>query len=284
VNLIAPRTKRRAVVLLAALLSVTALVAGCTSSSGNDDAEGTAAPSPAASGPTGLSGSWRSVGGDEFTGTKLNRKNWQPNRFGNDSADAPFNPDGEDAWFSPDNVAVDDGALQLTLQNGNKSINGVSYHYNSGTVQLAPGLLLKPGNYIEARIRIPRCTGCWPAFWAVPPSSWPPEIDIMEYFDTGSQPQPTWNYINPDEGKTGPTTYGDTAVDYRSGYHVYGLLWNGTTLTPYVDGTAYPSATAEELPASGLTVILNLSVTRGARPDAGARMDVDWVRTWTPAS
>lgn len=232
----------------------------------------------------GAPGSWKSVGADEFGGKTLNRSVWQPNRFGEDAPEAPFNPNGEDAWFSPSNVSVQDGALQLTLRSGSNTINGITYAYNSGTVALVPDLRLQPGSFIEARIQVPECPGCWPAFWAVPQGSWPPEVDIMENFDTAVQNQPTWNYIDPSGGKTGPTPYGEESVDYRSGYHVYGMHWDGNTLTPYVDGKAYPSVTADGLPDSGLTVILNLSVGRGATPEPGARMLVDWVRHWAPSS
>lgn len=283
------RRSRRLEAPVLALAGAVALLAGCTSGGGSGSgtvsgtASGTTQPAPER--PQGPTGKWVLAGSDDFTGTSLDRQLWQPNRFGNDSADAPFNPDGEDAWFSPENVKVAGGTLDLTLKKQAKTLNGIAYHYNSGTVQSAPGQLVRSGSYVEARIKVPKCTGCWPAFWAVPPTTWPPEIDIMEYFNTAAESRPSFNYIDPAGGKTGPTPYGETGVDHRDGYHVYGMLWEGSTLTPYLDGVAYPSVTAKGLsPDEGMALILNLSVARGTQPDAGTTMQVDWVHVWNRGS
>jgi beta-glucanase (GH16 family) len=173
----------------------------------------------------------------------------------------------------------------MTVTDDSRTVDGTDYPYRSGTVHSAPGMVIRSGDYVEARIEVPTCDGCWPAFWAVPQGGkWPPEIDVMENFDTATQVLPTFNYIDEKGGKTGPTPYGQPEVDYRSGYHVYGLLWKGTTLTPYVDGVAYPSVTAKDLPKSGLGLILNLSVARGGSAPQGTRMSVDWLRVWTAST
>ena len=66
--------------------------------------------------PMGMTGTWERSFGDEFSGTELDQELCQPNRFGSDDADAPFNPDIEAAWFSPYAVVVPDGALQTTAR------------------------------------------------------------------------------------------------------------------------------------------------------------------------
>ena len=232
--------------------------------------------------PSGVPSSWRPVFVDDFTGSKLDTGNWRASRYGDGTGDAPFNPQVEDAWFKRDNVTVADGALVLTLDREARRLNGKKYDYSSGVVQSAPGMQLRAGSYLEARIQVPTCDGCWPAFWAVPSNSWPPEVDIMEYFDTGRQTRPQFNYIEQSQSRTGPDSYGDPTVDYRNGWHVYGLLWTGSRLVPYLDGQPYPDVAAtENLPTTPLSVILNLSVRDGGAPEVGAQMLVDWVRVWS---
>jgi beta-glucanase (GH16 family) len=269
---------------LAVAAGLAATLAACTRGSGTFDGPTAGDPDvgQSATPPTGVPGDWRPVFSDGFLGPKLDRAMWQPSRYGGSATgEAPFNPSIENAWFSTENVAVRDGALVLTLEERSRRLHGREYAYSSGVVSSAPGVLLEEGSYIEARIRVPRCDGCWPAFWAVPPDAWPPEVDIMEYFNTGTQERPMFNYIDPSDERTGPEAYGPADLDGREAWHVYGLLWTGERLVPYLDGQPAPEVAAtEDLPDRGLSVILNLSVRDGMTPDTDAAMQVDWVRVW----
>src|SRR5215218_1726552 len=236
--------------------------------------------------PAGPAGAWTKVLADEFDGTALDSTKWEPNRYGTDyGGDTPFNPSAEDAWFGTRNVSVAGGNLALTVKPEAKTLNGKTYPYSSGMVQSAQHYLLKPGSYIEARIDVPLCDGCWPAFWTVSPKTWPPELDIFEFFGTHSsgQSRPFFNYHPPAGGQTGPDAYGATGTDYRSGFHVYGMLWDGKQAIPYVDGKAYPGATSD-MTTLEQEIILNLSVQQGHKPVSGSQMLVDWLRVWRPAT
>lgn len=273
-----PRARRRRVRSAAiAVLVTSGLAVGCSSE------PRTSTPEPPVA-PEGISGSWALSGADEFDGSSLDREVWQPNRYGADGSEAPFNPDSEGAAFDSSNVSVADGNLVLSIAADPQVLDGLSYDYTSGVVQLVPQRSLTPGTYVEARIRVPECDGCWPAFWAVSPQTWPPEIDVMEFFDTATQSRPMFNYIAPDQTRTGPDAYGDEDTDYRDEYHVYGLLWDGVTATPVIDGIPADAVTARDVTDLDLSIILNLSVRRGAQPDLGAQMLVDWVRVWSPTT
>ena len=226
---------------------------------------------------------WQRVFADEFGGATLDRDVWQPDRSG-DLAGIPFNPVAEDAWFSPGNVSVADGSLVLTVREERRTLDGRAYGRSTGMVQSNDAIPLGPGRYVEARIRFPECPGCWPAFWLHPLDRWPPEIDIAEYLESGSENRPSFNYIDPAEDKTGPDMYGDPDVDHRDAFHTYGVLWEDDRVVPYLNGRAYPElAATEDLTGLPMMIILNLSVRGGYETEPGARMLVDWVRVWAPS-
>ncbi len=240
-------------------------------------------------GPVGPDGSWSLAWGDEFDGGLLEPGKWQPNRYGSAAGDAPFNPDDEAAWFSPESVRVRDGLLSVTVEAEEATLAGRTYPYRSGVVQaVQPEYAVTAGTYVEARVRVPQCDGCWPAFWLVPADRWPPEIDIFEYFGSESDRRPMFNYHAEDDGEDdagwGPASYGEYDSDYREDFHVYGLLWQDGRAIPYLDGTAYPEVAAHEVTSLPMMLILNLSVQEGHRPAVGSTLLVDWVRVWRPTA
>jgi beta-glucanase (GH16 family) len=233
--------------------------------------------------PHGLTGTWTLDFSDEFDGSSLNRTKWEPNRYGkDDGGDAPFDRSADDAWFRRENVNVRDGNLVLTLKREPKTLAGKTFAYSSGMVQTEQHYVVEPGAFIEARIKVPKCDGCWPAFWTVAPRGvWPPELDIFEYFGTDTQARPAFNYHPPGGRPVGPIQYGEATVDYTRGYHIYGLLWDGYKAVPRLDGERY-TGTRGEMTQLAQALILSLSVQAGKAPPPGSEMRVDWVRVWRP--
>ncbi|GAA2018752.1 hypothetical protein GCM10009740_03340 [Terrabacter terrae] len=227
---------------------------------------------------------WSLVFDDEFAGTTLNQSKWRSGRFSATSgADAPYDRRREGAYFTSSGVQVADGNLNLVLHPSVRRINGVTYTHSSGEVNTNGRFYLQPGMYVEARVKVPRCAGCWPAFWMVPRSQYPPELDVFEFFDTSvpNVSRPRFNFHAADGSETGTTPYGESNVDYRDGYHVYGLYWTGSAAIPYLDGRPYDVGVraTTSLPEY---LILNLSMYAHRTPPDGSRMSVDWVRAWKP--
>jgi beta-glucanase (GH16 family) len=241
----------------------------------------------AADHPYGMSGTWTLVFNDDFDGASLDRSKWEPNRYGVEhGGDAPFSPSDDDVWFGSRNVSLRDGHLAITIRREPKTLSGKTYPFSSGVAQTQQHYLVKPPVYIEARIKVPKCDGCWPAFWTAPPNVWPPELDILEFFGTDSDTRPSFNYHPPNKRAVGPVRYGKRSVDYRSEYHIYGMFWDGYKAVPHLDGDAYalglPSRTQiTKLPQA---LILSLSVQAGSHPPPGSQMQVDWVRVWRPGA
>lgn len=236
--------------------------------------------------PYGVSGTWTLVFSDNFSGHSVDRGKWEPTRYGQEhGGDAPFDPSADDAWFSSRNVTVRDGHLVITIRHQAKVISGQAYRFSSGVLQSQQHYLVKPPIFIEARIKVPKCDGCWPAFWMAPANVWPPETDILEFFGTDSDLRPSFNYHPPGgQPAIGPVKYGQRRIDYTAAYHTYGLFWNGYKAIPYVDGNAYPLGPRSRRETVQLpeALILNLSVRAGRNPRGGSQMLVDWVRAWRP--
>lgn len=95
--------------------------------------------------------------------------------------------------------------------------------------------------YVEAKIKLPKGRGTWPAFWMMPVNftAWPDdgEIDIME--EVGTNP----NYVSSSLHALGHYHANNTQVTkerYLAGaeddFHVYALEWTPDYIQTYVDG------------------------------------------------
>jgi beta-glucanase (GH16 family) len=236
--------------------------------------------------PVGPSGMWVGFFHDEFDADRLDSRVWRANRSGGTGVDGPFNPSSEAAAFDPANVSLLGGTLRLVVTAQPATIADRRYPFRSGAISSQGTVRLRDGDYVEARIRVPRGEGLWPAFWACTENGWPPEIDGFEFFDTARQSTPRFNYHYPAGGQSGPRGYGEASVDYRDSWHKYGWLRRNGTLIPYVDGVAYPAAGATGVDRREYFMIVNLSVYAGRNPLVGSspvQMEVDWIRAWRPA-
>jgi len=214
---------------------------------------------------------------DEFTGTVLDPSKWSTGRYARTTpGDGPFNPKLEAAYYASSQVSVSEGSAHLIIAPSQASIDGKSYNFVSGLIQSENHFALTPGTYVEARIKINECSGCWNAFWAQPSGRWPPEIDIFEFFQPESAPK--YNFHPETGGQSGPAAYGEPKTSYFGEYHTYGMLWDGVRATPYLDGKPYKAQPAStRVP---LYLIINLALYDGFSPAAGSSMEIDWVRAW----
>ena len=96
--------------------------------------------------------------------------------------------------------------------------------------------------YIEARIKLPKGKGTWPAWWMMPVNSsgWPAcgEIDIME--EVGVDPNRVSSsihclaYNHPNHTQKTHEMY---CVGAEEGFHIYAIEWTEDYIRTYVDGT-----------------------------------------------
>lgn len=174
--------------------------------------------------------------------------------------------------------------------------------YTSAKIETLRGFHVRYGR-IEARIKVPRGAGLWPAFWMLgtnyPQVGWPRagELDPMEL--VGSKPNLLVGTVH------GPKTnnraqwqqnvYARTVDPLSASFHVYGIDWSRTEITFTLDGAPYGEVRRSALHPNQRWVfdhpyylVLDLAVggrfpgPPNARTQFPARMLVDWVRVWKP--
>jgi beta-glucanase (GH16 family) len=104
---------------------------------------------------------------------------------------------------------------------------------------------------IEARIKVPRGQGIWPAFWMlgtnITPVDWPAcgEIDIME--NIGREPSTVHGTIHGPGYSGGAFTL--TEVALADGFHLFAIEWEPTRIRWFIDKHLYVTVTPANLPA-----------------------------------
>lgn len=195
-----------------------------------------------------------------------------------------------------ENVRVENGLLVITAR---EAANG----YTSARIK-TQGLFDQQYGRFEARIRLPRGKGLWPAFWLLgnncDQNPWPAcgEIDIME--NVGNEPTVIFGSVH------GPNYSGAESVSkkyeltndrFDTDFHIFGIEWSPGEINYYVDDVLYqtvtPESIAEETDGEGVWVfdnpfyiILNVAVGGNlpGNPNADTvfpqRMFVDYVRVY----
>lgn len=204
----------------------------------------------------------------------------------------------------PENAGLD-GLGHLAIVARRESYGSMAYTSARMTTR---GLHQPCYGKIEARIKLPRGAGLWPAFWMlgadVATSYWPAcgEIDVMEYlgqnrfrvFATAHGP----GYSGAYGISGGALDTSASGVGFDEDFHTYAVEWDPQQLRFLVDGVQLgPPVTPASLPHDTswvfdhpFFVILNLAVggTLGGPVAVDtvfpATMLVDWVRVSSRAS
>ncbi|MFG2164420.1 ricin-type beta-trefoil lectin domain protein [Micromonospora chersina] len=152
------------------------------------------------------------------------------------------------------NAALDgSGNLVITARKENPA----GYPCWYGSCQYTSARLLTNGTFsqaygrFEARIKIPRGQGLWPAFWMlgndIATNPWPNsgEIDIME--NVGKQPSTVYGTLHGPGYSGGNGLGGSTSLPngqaLADAFHTYAVDWAPDSITWYLDGVAYSRKT-----------------------------------------
>lgn len=236
---------------------------------------------------------------DGAAGSAVDGAKWQL-----ETGDNPSN--AEHQYYTPgtDNAALDgQGNLVITARQENPA----NYQCWYGTCQYTSARLNTAGRFtaqyghVEARIKIPRGQGIWPAFWMLGEDigsvGWPNcgEIDVME--NIGSEPATIHGTIH------GPGYSGGEGIgaayqhpqgwSFADDFHTFAVDWSPNSITWSVDGNVYQTRTPADLGGDQWVfehrffLILNLAVGGHwpGYPDASTvfpqTMTIDYVRVTT---
>ena len=118
-----------------------------------------------------------------------------------------------------------------------RKIGGKIY---SGRLYALPAKGWKYG-YMEAKMRLPKGKGTWPAFWMMPVDfkSWPAdgEIDIMEHVGFNENVVHSTIHCNKYNNTGTPIESARRMVPgATTGFHIYAMEWTADRMTFLVDG------------------------------------------------
>jgi beta-glucanase (GH16 family) len=228
---------------------------------------------------------------DEFSGTALDPAKWNATRDDWMKGGNPYN-DREGAWYKAENSTVGGGSLVQTIKRetaGDLIWSNHLYNYTTGMVNTDRRYSFQYG-YVEARVKVPSCAGCWPVFWTLPATNtWPPEVDMFEFIDTAAGPRKPfvashWQDANGHQSElyyyTSPC---GTATDYTNSWHTYGYLWNKDKIQPFLDGVPGPIMTGVAVPHVPMYLIMALTTVDSFAPAPGSQMLTDYIRVWQPS-
>jgi beta-glucanase (GH16 family) len=190
-----------------------------------------------------------------------------------------------------DNAALDGrGHLVVTARRNGRG-------YTSARLVTKDKLAVAYGR-LEARIRVPRGAGLWPAFWALgtdlDEAGWPGagEIDVMEH--VGRDPRRVFGALHGPgySGEDGFVGSVELPNDVADDFHVFSVDWEPGLIVWSVDDTAYHRATPADVAPSPwvfehpFSLLLNVAVggTFGGPVADGTSfpqaMHVDYVRVF----
>ena len=299
-----------------ALIALLVLLASC-GGGGQSDASPPLPPTPPPPGPVNVNianptltvannspvtpgGALRLVWSDEFNAARLDPEAWYFESGDGSQYGIPGWGNKELQWYLPDSAELRNGTLVITARKESQS--GKSY--TSARINTRDRFAFRHGR-IEARIRMPKGQGLWPAFWLLPQDNaygtWAAsgEIDIVEATNPGATGGNTiygtlhYGGQFPNNVLSGEQ-YG-VATDVTADFHTYVLEWDQAEIRWYVDSILFAVrntwfTTAAPFPApfdQRFYILLNLAVGGNfpGPPDASTvfpvTMEVDYVRVYS---
>ena len=154
-------------------------------------------------------------------------------------------------YLQDENTYVENG--YLFLQNRKETVQGTdpigTFEYTTGWINSLHKINFngtQKGIYLEVKAKFPTGDKVWPAIWLIDDSenrSWPPEIDIWEYFgkffNTNRSDEMYMRYIygtwNNKEDHSSVIEDFQYIYNASSQWHIYGFNWTDSTMKWYID-------------------------------------------------
>lgn len=235
-------------------------------------------PRAVATPPGGTSG-WTQTFSDNFPGSTLNTNNWIPQATWTQNGQlypspnynpSPYTPD---CYYVPGNQYVYGNLDTLFAQSGsNDPPGGSSGNLPYSSAWLATKNFQQTYGYFECTMDASITQGDDTAFWMLNRNSWPPEIDVAEL---PGAPSVYWGSGGPysaqgyglDEALHGSSGTDGDWYSFPSGqnsgwaYHTYGVDWEPTYMSWYVDGNLiYTTTDTSNIPNVPMYMIVSMQI------------------------
>jgi beta-glucanase (GH16 family) len=266
-----------------------------------------AVASAAATAQSSVPSGYVEVFGDEFDEKQLDTSKWWT-RYIHNGGMLDFLNDEQQRYRESGNHVMTGHSLILMAKRTGPG------RYESGMIRSKR--TFKYG-YFEARAKVPRGRGVWPAFWLASGRragdgkiGWPPEIDIAELVNNGAEDTTAMLHVSAksngaqglqvlytDPAFDGRWSYWRAPFDFADAFHVFAALWDDDdTVAVSVDGrlvykARYKWVYDDGSPAGYASVLLNLAI--GGAKWAGRHgvddaafpqgFEVDYVRVYQKA-
>ncbi|MFD1543770.1 glycoside hydrolase family 16 protein [Nonomuraea guangzhouensis] len=242
------------------------------------------------------------VWSDEFNGSAGSAVDQSKWRF--DIGGSGWGNNEQQYYTNSTHNAAMDGAGNLAITARRENPSNYQCHY--GTCQYTSARLLTSATFtraygrFEARMKLPRGQGIWPAFWMlgndIGSVGWPNsgEIDIME--NIGREPSTVHGTIH-GPGYSGSAGIGapySIAGAFADAFHTFAVDWSPNLIIWYVDGVEYQRRTPASLSGNRWVfdhpffMIMNVAVGGywPGYPDSSTAfpqtLTVDYVRVYAP--
>jgi beta-glucanase (GH16 family) len=204
-------------------------------------------------------------------------------------------PNDEAEYYSDPSVgenpfSLSDGVLSINATPAATGSNPYNLPYDSGLITTDTSFSQTYG-YFEIRAELPSGKGLWPAFWMLPASNeYTSELDIFEML--GQDPSTVYSSVHgSNAGVWSTNTQTLNVPDTSAGFHTYGVDWEPTTTTFYMDGVEIASVPTPASMDSPMFMLLNLAVggtgswpgVPNAATNFPASMQIDYVRAYATA-
>jgi beta-glucanase (GH16 family) len=242
------------------------------------------------------------VWADEFNGSAGSAVDQSKWRF--DIGGSGWGNNEQEYYTNSTRNAAMDGAGNLAITARRENPSNYQCHY--GTCQYTSARLLTAATFtraygrFEARMKLPRGQGIWPAFWMlgndIGSVGWPNsgELDIME--NIGREPSTVHGTIH-GPGYSGAAGIGapySIAGAFADAFHTFAVDWSPNLIIWYVDGVEYQRRTPASLNGNRWVfdhpffMIMNVAVGGywPGYPDGSSTfpqtLTVDYVRVYAP--
>lgn len=190
------------------------------------------------------------VWSDEFDGDAIDTTNWTYDigGWGWGNGEAQYYTD------RTDNARVENGLLHIELRE-----ERIDENYYTSARMKTQGLREFQYGRIEARIKVPKGKGTWPAFWMLgaefdpdsddPDKQWPTvgEIDVMEY--VGREPDLVLGTVHGPgySGAGGKSGWFRQEFEIGDDFHTFAIDWDAEGIWWFFDGEQYHEVTPDGL-------------------------------------